>query len=80
FVEDRAYIVTFENMDPLWTIDLSDPTNPTVMGELKIPGVSTYIHPLSNNTLLTIGMGPADLETGEGLDWSNVRLSLFDVS
>ena len=80
FVEDRAYIVTFENMDPLWTIDLSDPTNPTIMGELKIPGVSTYIHPISENTLLTIGMGPADLETGEGLDWSNVRLSLFDVS
>ena len=50
------------------------------MGELKIPGVSTYIHPISDNTLLTIGMGPADLETGEGLDWSNVRLSLFDVS
>ena len=80
FVEDRAYIVTFENMDPLWTIDLSDPTNPVIMGELKIPGVSTYIHPISENTLLTIGMGPADLETGEGLDWSNVRLSLFDVS
>ena len=80
FVEDRAYIVTFENMDPLWTIDLSNPANPTIMGELKIPGVSTYIHPISDNTLLTIGMGPADLETGEGLDWSNVRLSLFDVS
>ena len=80
FVEDRAYIVTFENMDPLWTIDLSDPANPTIMGELKIPGVSTYIHPISDSTLLTIGMGPADLETGEGLDWSNVRLSLFDVS
>ena len=80
FVGDRAYIVTFENMDPLWTIDLSDPANPTIMGELKIPGVSTYIHPLSNDTLLTIGMGPADLVTGEGLDWRNVRLSLFDVS
>ena len=80
FVGDRAYIVTFENMDPLWTIDLSDPLNPTIMGELKIPGVSTYIHPLSDDTILTIGMGPADLETGEGLDWRNIRLSLFDVS
>ena len=37
FVEDRAYIVTFENMDPLWTIDLSNPTSPTIMGELKVP-------------------------------------------
>lgn len=80
FVEDRAYIVTFENMDPLWTIDLSNPTSPTIMGELKVPGVSTYIHPLSDDAILTIGLGPADEETGLGLDWSNTRLSLFNVS
>ena len=80
FVEDRAYIVTFENMDPLWTIDLSNPTSPTIMGELKVPGVSTYIHPLSDEAILTIGLGPADEETGLGLDWSNTRLSLFNVS
>lgn len=80
FVEDRAYIVTFRNMDPLWTIDLSDATNPRVMGELEVPGVSTYIHPLSSDAILTIGLGPADEETGTGLDWSHTRLSLFDVS
>ncbi len=80
FVGDRAYIVTFENMDPLWTIDLSDPTEPRIMGELEVPGVSTYIHPLSDDTILTIGLGPADEETGLGLDWSHTRLSLFDVS
>ena len=80
FVEDRAYIVTFENMDPLWTIDLSNPTSPTIMGELKVPGVSTYIHPLSDDAILSIGLGPADEETGLGLDWSNTRLSLFNVS
>ena len=80
FVEDRVYIVTFENMDPLWTIDLSNPTSPTIMGELKVPGVSTYIHPLSDNAILTIGLGPADEETGLGLDWGNTRLSLFNVS
>ena len=51
FVEDRAYIVTFENMDPLWTIDLSNPTAPRIMGELEVPGVSTYIHPLSDNAI-----------------------------
>ena len=43
FVGDLGYLVTFRNMDPLWTIDLSDPTNPTILGELHIPGVSTYI-------------------------------------
>ena len=80
FVEDRAYIVTFRQIDPLWTIDLSDPTNPQIMGELEVPGVSTYIHPLDESNVLTIGIGPADLETGLGLDWSNTQISLFDVS
>ena len=80
FVEDRAYIVTFQNMDPLWTIDLSDQSNPRIMGELEVPGVSTYIHPLSDEAILTIGLGPADEETGLGLDWSHTRLSLFNVS
>ena len=80
FVEERAYIVTFRQIDPLWTIDLSDPTDPKIMGELEVPGVSTYIHPLDENNVLTIGIGPADLETGFGLDWSNTQVSLFDVS
>ena len=79
FVEDRAYLVTFRNIDPLWTIDLSNPMNPTILGELKVPGVSTYIHPINEDMLLTIGMGPAG-EDGLGLDWSNTRLSTFDIS
>ena len=80
FDGDMAYVVTFRNMDPLWTIDLSDPTAPAILGELEVPGVSTYIHPLSEDTLLTIGLGPADEATGEGLDWSKIQISLFDVS
>ena len=80
FVEDRAYIVTFENMDPLWTIDLSNQTSPRIMGELEVPGVSTYIHPLSDDAILTIGLGPGDEETGLGLDWGKTRISLFNVS
>ncbi len=79
FVEDRAYIVTFEQIDPLWTIDLFDPSAPTILGELEIPGVSTYIHPLHDDMLLTIGMGPAG-EDGLGLDWSSTRLSTFNIS
>jgi hypothetical protein len=61
-----------------WVIDLSDPTNPNVLGELEIPGVSTYIHPVDEDTLLTIGIGPG--EDGLGLDWSITQVSLFDVS
>lgn len=80
FDGEMAYVVTFRNMDPLWTIDLSDPTAPVILGELEVPGVSTYIHPLSEDTLLTIGLGPGDEATGEGLDWSKIQISLFDVS
>jgi hypothetical protein len=78
FVGDKAYLVTFRNMDPLWTIDLADPTNPTIMGELEVPGVSTYIHPLSTGDLLTIGMPGG--EDGLGLDWSHTQISLFNIS
>jgi uncharacterized secreted protein with C-terminal beta-propeller domain len=78
FDGDRCYLVTFRQIDPLWVIDMSDETNPTILGELEIPGVSTYIHPLSRDHLLTIGMGPGP--EGLGLDWSNTRLSLFNIS
>ena len=60
FDGDRCYLVTFRQIDPLWVIDMSDHTNPTILGELEIPGVSTYIHPLSRDHLLTIGMGPGE--------------------
>lgn len=79
FDGDRAYLVTFEQIDPLWVIDVSDETNPTILGELEVPGVSTYLHPLSRDHLLTIGMGPAN-EDGTGLDWSSTQLSLFNIS
>ena len=78
FVGDRAYLVTFEIIDPLWVIDLTNPTNPAILGELEVPGVSTYIHPVDSDTLLTIGIGPGP--DGLGLDWSMTQVSLFDVS
>ena len=79
FIGERGYLVTFRNIDPLWVIDLSEPTAPTILGELEVPGVSTYIHPVDENTLMTIGIGPAN-EDGTGLDWSKTQISLFDVS
>ena len=78
FIGDRGYLVTFETIDPLWVLDLSDPYEPVILGELEVPGVSTYIHPVNENTLLTIGIGPG--EDGLGLDWSTTQVSLFDVS
>ena len=79
FDGDRAYIVTFEQIDPLWVIDVSDETQPTILGELEVPGVSTYIHPLSRDHLLTIGLSPAN-EDGTGLDWSGTQISLFNIT
>ncbi len=69
FIGDAGYLVTFRQTDPFYVLDLSVPTKPVVRGELKIPGYSGYLHPLSANIILGIGK--------EG---SNVKLSLFDVS
>ena len=76
FIGDKAYIVTFRNIDPLWTIDLSEPTDPRIIGELKIPGVSTYIHPVGETHLLTIGIAG----NNDGLDWGVTQISFFNVS
>jgi uncharacterized secreted protein with C-terminal beta-propeller domain len=76
FAKNRAYIVTFRQVDPLFAIELSDPGNPQVLGELKIPGFSTYLHPLSDNRLLTVGYD-ADENTGFV---QGIQVQLFDVS
>lgn len=76
FTDDRAYLVTFRQTDPLWVIDLAG-TVPRILGELEVPGVSTYIHPLSDDLLLTIGHGPD--ASGQNLDWGNIQVSLFDI-
>lgn len=55
FIEDKAYIVTFERIDPLYVIDLADNRNPSIAGSLEIPGFSSYLHPLENDYLLGVG-------------------------
>ncbi|MDR1291925.1 MAG: beta-propeller domain-containing protein [Clostridiales Family XIII bacterium] len=71
-----AYFVTFRNTDPLFSVDLSDPEHPTVMGELKIPGFSDYLHPYADGLLFGLGFD-ADEETGE---IRSVKVSMFDDS
>lgn len=74
-IEDRGYLVTFEQVDPLFTLDLSDPTDPRVVGELETPGYSAYLHPIDDDHLLAVGMdGTAD-GTITGL-----AVNVFDVS
>ena len=72
---DRGYMVTFRQTDPLYTFDLSDPTNPTLEGELKINGFSSYMPPMGPDHLLTIGQDADDDGRVKG-----VHLQIFDVS
>ncbi|MDR1565596.1 MAG: beta-propeller domain-containing protein [Oscillospiraceae bacterium] len=74
---EKAYMVTFRQTDPLFAIDLSDPRNPKITGQLKIPGFSNYLHPLEGNLMLGIGQD-ADEDTGRTK--AGVKISLFDVS
>ncbi len=70
FLGDTAYAVTFERIDPLYAIDLSDPADPFIAGELEVAGFSEFLHPVSDDLLLGLGRG------AEG----GVKLELFDVS
>lgn len=79
FMQGRAYMVTFKQTDPLFVIDLKDPANPKVLGKLKIPGFSSYLHPYDENTLIGIGKETTENEWG-GAITGGVKLSLFDVS
>jgi len=78
FVGKRGFLVTFVQIDPLFTLDLSDPAAPRVVGKLKVPGYSDYIHPLDENHLITIGK---DVMLERGMAWyQGVQLSMFDIS
>jgi uncharacterized secreted protein with C-terminal beta-propeller domain len=78
FVGDRCYLVTFKKVDPFFVIDLSDPESPTVLGELKIPGYSEYLHPYDENHIIGLGIDAYDM--GSFAWFQGVKLSLFDVT
>ncbi|NJL44270.1 MAG: copper amine oxidase [Nitrosarchaeum sp.] len=80
FMGDRAYIVTFKKVDPLFVIDLSDPRDPEVLGELKIPGYSDYLHPYDENHIIGIGKETVEAKEGDFAWYQGIKLSLFDVS
>lgn len=88
FMGDMGYAVTFENTDPLFTVDLADPYNPKVLGELKIPGFSQYLHPVGDGLLLGIGRDTQEIYTKDangveeivGFRDVGLKVSLFDVS
>ncbi|HEX2087816.1 MAG TPA: beta-propeller domain-containing protein [Solirubrobacteraceae bacterium] len=75
FVGDVGFVVTFRQTDPLYTLDLSDRTAPRVVGELKIPGYSSYLHPIGDDLVLGVGQDATDEGRVRG-----AQVSLFDVS
>ena len=75
FIGEVGYVVTFRQTDPLYTIDLSDPTDPQVVGELKILGYSAYLHPIGEGLLLGVGQ-----DADEQGRISGTQISIFDVS
>jgi uncharacterized secreted protein with C-terminal beta-propeller domain len=75
FIADRGYVVTFRQVDPLYTLDLADPAKPRVTGELKILGYSAYLHPVGDHELLGVGQDADAQGAREG-----TQLSLFDVA
>lgn len=88
FMGDKGYIVTFRTIDPLFVFDLSDPKEPKLTGELKIPGFSNYLHPIGENMILGIGQDTYEIYKKDsagndiviGTRQGGIKLSLFDVS
>ncbi|HWR26341.1 MAG TPA: beta-propeller domain-containing protein [candidate division Zixibacteria bacterium] len=79
FIGNRLYMVTFKRIDPLFVIDLSNPKEPKILGQLKIPGFSDYLHPYDENHIIGVGKETGDNQWG-GTSIKGVKLSLFDVS
>ena len=83
FVGDKLYAVTFKKTDPLYAIDLSNPLDPRITGELEIPGFSDYLHPLPGGLLLGFGKDSVPADSTGDAQWAwfqGLQLTLFDVT
>jgi len=79
FMGDKLYLVTYRQVDPFFVIDLSEPTNPEILGELKISGYSDYLHPISDTLILGVGQ-ETEVNQWGGENRIGVKIALFDVS
>ena len=80
YVGDTAYVITYEQTDPLFVIDLSDPAAPAILGEVKISGFSTMLVPIDENTILGLGVNTGEAEYTDMEVQDGIKLALFDVS
>ena len=80
YVGNKAYVVTFKTMDPLFVIDLSDVKKPKILGELKIPGYSTYLHPYDETHLIGFGYDTKENSSEDGYVQNGLKMSMFDIT
>lgn len=78
FVDDRAYMVTFKTVDPFFVVDLKNPKSPKILGALKIPGYSNYLHPYDENHI--VGFGKDTTERKDMAYYQGLKIAIFDVS
>ncbi len=79
FIGDRLYLVTFQQIDPLFVIDLSVPTAPKILGELKMPGYSTYLHPYDKDRLIGLGYDTFTNKYG-GTQNGGLKVDLYNIA
>jgi len=79
FMGDKLYMVTFKRIDPFFVIDLSNPKKPKILGKLKLPGFSDYLHPYDENHIIGVGKETGESDWG-GVETKGVKIALFDVS
>ena len=82
FMGDRAYMVTFRTVDPFFVIDIRDPKSPKVLGKLKIPGYSNYLHPYDENNIMGFGKDTTEVKGPYGTQayYEGMKIAMFDVS
>lgn len=80
FMGDKGYLVTFKKVDPFFTLDLSDPENPRIVGQLKIPGYSDYLHPYDENHIIGLGKETEAALGGDFAWYQGIKIAIFDVS
>jgi len=80
FMGNKGYLVTFKKVDPLFVLDLSNPTDPKVLGKLKIPGYSDYLHPIDETHIIGIGKDTIESNYGTFAWYQGLKMAIFDVS
>ena len=76
---DKLFLVTYQQVDPLFAIDLADQKNPKILGELKIPGYSTYLHPYDANHIIGLGYDTTTNQWG-GTQQNGIKVDLYEIN